>query len=218
MAVTKKFTSPKGEIEWATIEGEGKENLSGVLQYVANSVISADDPVVAEIEAFWEENKPKGFRKERKSNGLYPYKIKTEEKDEDGKDIYEVDETRLSMAFKTGTTYPDGSPKKIQIYNSKANKVELPDGVKIGNSTIGQISGAMGIYTTMDPKGKTIIDAGITLYLNSIKISKLVEYEGDGDNYEPDDEDDEDGGWTGDEGWEGEEKAAPAPQGKKLRL
>jgi hypothetical protein len=74
----------------------------------------------------------------------------------------------------------------------------------------------MGIYTTMDPKGKTVIDAGITLYLNSIKISKLVEFEGEGDNYEPDEED-EDGGWTGDEGWEGEEKASPKPSGK-LRL
>lgn len=217
MAATKKFTSPKGKIEWATIEGEGKENLSGVLQYVANVVISVKDPVIAEIDDFWEENKPKGFRKDRKSNGLYPYKVKTEEKDEDGKVIYEVDEALLSMSFKTGTTYPDGTVKKIQIYNSKANKVELPTGVKIGNDTIGQISGAMGIYTTMDPKGKTVIDSGVTLYLNSIKISKLVEFEGEGDNYEPDEED-EDGGWTGEEGWEGEEKAAPAPAGKKLRL
>jgi hypothetical protein len=214
MSITKKFTSPKGELEWVTIDGEGKQNLSGKLQYVANVVINSSDPIVAEIEKFWEANKPKGFKKDYKSNGLYPYKADLGSVDEDGKSIYEAVEDKLSMSFKTGTTYPDGSVKKIQIYNAKARKVELPVGVKIGNGSIGEISGAMGIYETMAPGGKTLIDAGVTLYLNGIKISKLMEFDGAGDNFEPDGDDSE--GWEGDEGWEGEAKeaASPAPKGK----
>lgn len=212
MSVTKKFISPKGELEWVTIDGEGKENLSGKLQYVANVVVDEGDPIVKSIGEFFEENRPKGFKKDAKSTGIYTYKAPSGEKDEDGKDIYEVVPGKVSLSFKTGTTYQDGQPKKIQIYNAKARKVELPEGVKIGNGSIGVIAGAMGIYTTMDPKGKTIIDAGVTLYLNSIKISKLVEYEGEGDNFEPDEDEDE--GWTGDEGWDGEayedKQAAPA--------
>ncbi len=213
MSVTKKITSPKGPLEWVTIDGDGKENLSGKLQYVANVVVDEKDPIVKEINDFWEENKPKGFKKDAKSTGVYPYKAPTEEKDEDGKDIYEVVKGKVSLSFKTGTTYPDGTVKKIQIYNAKARKVELPEGVRIGNGSVGQISGAMGIYETMAPGGKTLIDAGVTLYLNSIKISKLVEYEGAGDNFEPDE--DEEDGWEGDEDtFEGEAKQAAPAKGK----
>lgn len=212
MSVTKKFTSPKGEIEWATIDGEGKANLSGKMQYVANVVVDSDDPIVDSINEFWDEHKPKGFKKAPKSTGIYPYKAASGEKDEDGKDVYEEVEGKCTLAFKTGTHYTDGQPKKIQIYNSKARKVELPKDTKIGNGTIGQISGAMGIYQTMSPNGKSLIDAGVTLYLNSIKISKLVEYEGDGDNFEPDEDGEE--GWTGDEGWEGDDSTTEEPAAK----
>ena len=215
MSATKKFTSPKGEIEWATIDGEGKENLSGKLQYVASIVIASDDAVLETIKEFWNENKPKGFKKPPKSTGVYDYKVKSEEVDEDGAPVYELDASKKMLSFKTGTTYPDGSKKKIQIYNSKAKKVELPKDVKIGNGTIGQISGAMGIYETKTPDGKVLVDAGVTLYLNSIKISKLVEYEGASDNYEADEDDD---GWSGDEGWDGE-ASEPEPTAKaKPRL
>ncbi len=212
MSVTKKFNSPKGELEWVTIDGEGKPNLSGKLQYVASVAVPKNDPIVKEIKDFFEENQPKGWKKEAKSTGIYPHNIKTDEVDEDGKPIYEECDKTVLLSFKTGTTYPDGKHKKIQIYNAKARKVELPEDVKVGNGSIGAIAGAMGIYTTMDPSGKTLVGAGVTLYLNSIKISKLVEYEGEGDNFEPD-EDGEDG-WEGDEGWEGETKEDTPAKGK----
>lgn len=212
---TKKFTSPKGELEWVTIDGEGKANLSGKMQYVANVVVGSEDPILDEIAEFFEENKPQGFKKAPKSTGIYEYKKATENKDEDGKTIYETDETKVSLSFKTDTHYPDGTPKKIQLYNAKANKVELPKGVSIGNSSIGQISGAMGIYVNKTPNGKAVVDAGVTLYLNAIKISKLVEYEGEGDNFEPDDGDDE--GWTGEEGWEGETSSEEEPKSSKAK-
>ena len=202
MSKIAKFKSPKGTLEWVTIDGEGKENLSGKLQYVANVVVEADSPIVAQIEKFWEENKPAGFKKDAKSNGIYPHKADTGKKDEDGKAIFEED-GKLYLAFKTGTTFPDGSTKKVQIYNAKARKVELPEGTKIGNGTIGVISGAMGIYQNKTPKG-ALVDAGVTLYLDAIQVLKLEEFTTDA-GFDADES--EEGGWTGDEGWTGEEES-----------
>ena len=68
-----KLTTPKGTLEWVTIDGEGKENLSGKMQYVANIVLEADSPVVKKIEQFWKDNKPNGFKKDAKSLGIYPH-------------------------------------------------------------------------------------------------------------------------------------------------
>lgn len=204
MSKVVKISTTKGELEWVTIDGEGKENLSGKLQYVANLVIEADNPIVATIEKFWKDNKPAGFKKLAKSNGLYPHKVDSGKKDEDGKAIYEED-GKLYLAFKTGTTFPDDSVKKIQIYNAKAKKVTLPPEVKIGNGSIGAISGAMGIYESKTPKG-ALVDAGVTLYLDAIQIHKLEEYTTDA-GFEADEEETE--GWTGEEDWTGAEESEP---------
>lgn len=194
MAKIVKFKSPKSSLEWVTIDGEGKENLSGKLQYVANTVIEADDPIIAEIEAFWEANKPKGFKKDAKSMGIYPHKVDSGKKDEDGKAIFEED-GKMYLAFKTGTSYADGKKKVVQLYNAKAKKVGLPEGTSIGNGTIGKVAGAMAIYENKTPKG-ALVDAGVTLYLDSIQIFKLEEYTTDA-GFEADE--DEEGGWEGDE-------------------
>lgn len=208
---TQKITTPKASLEWVTITGEGKENLSGKMQYVANAVVPADSPIVEKIKAFWEANKPKGFKKDAKSLGIYPHSIPTDEKDEDGKVIYKEDPDNVTLAFKTGTTYADGSAKVINIYNAKGRKVALPEGVSIGNGTIGCIAGAMGIYANKAPKGNSIIDAGVTLYLNDIQIIKLEEYTQDA-GFES--HDDEDEAWDGDEGWTGEEESSDEGKAK----
>ncbi len=194
MAKIAKFKSPRSPLEWVTIDGEGKENLSGKLQYVANTVIEADDPIIAEIEAFWEANKPKGFKKEAKSLGIYAHKVATDEKDEEGKPIFKED-GKMYLAFKTGTSYADGKAKVIQIYSASAKKTNLPEGVSIGNGTIGKVSGAMAIYENKTPKG-ALVDAGVTLYLDAIQIFKLEEFTTDA-GFEADE--DEEGGFEGDE-------------------
>lgn len=205
----KKMKSPRSPLEWVTIDGEGKENLSGKLQYVANTVVEKDDPIITEIEAFWEENKPKGFKKDAKSLGIYAHKVDSGEKDEEGKAIFEED-GKMYLAFKTGTSYADGKTKVIQIYNAKATKVKLPEGVSIGNGTIGKVAGAMAIYENRTPKG-ALVDAGVTLYLDSIQIFKLEEYTTDA-GFEA--EEGEDGDWEGDENsFSGEEaKTAEKPR------
>lgn len=173
MSTAVKFQSPKGELQWVTIDGEGKENMSGKLQYVANVVMSAEDaaPLIAKLEAFWEENKPNGFKKAPKSMGYYPEKEKNPDTDE-----WDIETGRISFAFKTGTTYTDGAAKVINIHNAKGNKISL-GGRKIGNGSMGIIGGAMGVYANQ-PKGK-VLDAGVTLYLNAIQLTKFEEYSTD---------------------------------------
>lgn len=199
MSKTEKITSPKGKLEWVTISGEGKENLSGKMQYVASVVVEQNCELIKKIEDFWEDNKPPKYKKEPKSLGIYDHLLDTGEKDEDGKPVYEPDGKKV-LTFKTGVVFPDGKSKKVQVYNAKARKVELPEGVLIGNDSIGRISGAMGLYTNTTKRGD-IVDAGVTLYLDSIQLITLVEYTSD-PGFE---EEEEENSWTGEEEWTGEE-------------
>lgn len=177
---TKPIETPRGQLEWVNIAGEGKPNLSGKLQYVANLVLLTPEDtatVEAAINDFWEANKPEKFSKAPKSLGIYDHTAPTGEKDEDGKAIYAPTGKRY-LAFKTGTTYSKGEPKIIKVLNSKNNPVVLGE-TKIGNGSIGRVLGMMGIYkNTMPGKPNQIIDAGVTLYLDAIKLLKLEEFSG----------------------------------------
>ena len=118
--------------------------------------------------------------------------------DEDGEAIYE-ETGKVEFFFSTGTTWPDGSQKKIKVYNSKGSEVNLGD-KKVGNGSVGRISGNMAIY---DVAG----NQGINLYLNSVMITKFVEYV-DGDDWSDEAEDGD--GWTGEDEneWTGEEQSS----------
>lgn len=188
------------ELEWVNIRGAGKENLSGKMQYVANGVIEASDELIAEIEAFWKEHKPAGFKKAPKSLGIYDHTVRSDETDEEGKPVYTPDGKKY-LAFKTGVAYADGKPKVVRVYNAKGKLVEVGD-LKVGNGSIGVISGAMDIYTNKT-KQNQIVDAGVTLYLDAIQIIKLNEYTQDPGFEAVDDED----AWGGDE-WTGAEEVA----------
>ena len=180
MSNIKKFESARGTLEWVTITGEGKPNMSGKLEYLATLVLEGDAAATlrAEIDAFWAENKPAKFNKDAKSLGYYDHTEATGDVDEDGKKIY-APTGKTSFRFKTGTTYKDGKQKLVQVYNSKGNKVVLGD-TQIGNGSIGRIKGAMGIYINANPKTGQAIDAGVTLYLDSIMLLKLEQYEAGG--------------------------------------
>ena len=205
-------TSPKGELQWITISGEGKENLSGKMKYNASIALDNDDPKLialkAEVDAFWAEHRPKKI-KEPKSTGFYAEMRKTDETDEDGEPI-KVATGRTLLAFSTNTTWPDGKPNVVKTYNSKAKEVQLGD-TKIGNGSIGQIGGAYDIYVSETKQG-VIVDAGVTFYLNNVKISKLVEYAQDA-GFEADEDED---GYTGDEGWTGNDEDSTPTAGPRL--
>lgn len=184
MSKTLTIETPKGSLEWVLISGEGKENLSGKLQYKADLVLEGEPAAAlkATIDAFYQETKPKGAPKTPKSTGYYPHKLPklaedgTPELDEDGKKIL-LETGKTVFSFKTDTTWPkDGSQKVIKVFNSKGNPVQLGD-TKIGNGSVGRILGAAGIYEVKAKNG-ALIDAGVTLYLNAIKLLKLEEYIG----------------------------------------
>lgn len=186
-----KTKTPKGELAWVFISGEGKANLNGDPQFTANIIMDEAIPEHAEymqsIRDFFEANRPKWCKTDPKSTGIYPLTVK----DDDGNKT--VVPGKFYLAFKTGITYKSGDPKVVQIFNAKAAKVSLGD-QKIGNGSVGRISGAMDIYETKSPNGKTFVHAGVTLYLDAIQLLKFVPYEGS-EGF--DQEDVEEEGWTG---------------------
>lgn len=212
MSQTVAFKSPIGDLKWVVYNGEGKENLSGRMKYQSDLVLPVDSEecknLKAAIDSFWEDNRPAGLPAKKPAKSL-GYRLEKEpvlddeghkQYGDDGK-VVSKETGNMVFTFSTDTTYSSGDPKVINIFNAKGNKVDL-NGKKIGNGSRGQLSGAMGIYTVKDAKGKSTIDGGVTLYLNSIRLVKFIEFSGE----ESWDEVDE-GGWTGEGetgGWEGE--------------
>jgi hypothetical protein len=222
MSKTQKINTPKSELLWVNIDGEGKENLSGKMKYVATALVPKTSAVVKAIQEYWAEHRPTGFKltkktddnpKGYKSIGIYPHKVDTGEVDEDGDKIYKEHDELVELRFSTDTTWPDGKAKKIDIYNAKGRKVALPEDVKIGNGTLGCVSGAMGIYA-QEVKGK-VVDAGVTLYLNAIQVIKLEEYSADAGFESHDDDED---AFTGEQDWEGETSSEESTGDAKVKL
>lgn len=167
MTNTMKVVSPKGMLSYVFISGAGRESLSGDMRYSASLILKNDSKdlalLIANIDEFWKANKPANAKK-CKSNGI---KI---ELDEEGNET-----GNTIVNFWTSTTWaPKGdrpeTAKQVTVFDSKNNKVDMGDKL-IGNGSEGRISGIAGIYET---KSK---EAGITLYLNSVQLTKFVEYE-----------------------------------------
>lgn len=170
-------TTPIGNLEWVIIDGEGKESLNGDMKYTATVVVTKEKAAEFEklISKYWEENRPKSVLKP-KSTGIKPHMRDTGKVDDaTGKKIYEPTGD-VAITFQTGTAYKDGKPKKIPVANSKGALVDLL-GKKIGNGSRGLIKGVASVYEVKTPKG-AITDAGVTLYLNSLQLTRFVEYIG----------------------------------------
>ena len=183
--------SPVGDLEWVHISGEGKPDLQGIPKYQVDVVITAEQAESFKdlVNAYWEENKPKGAKK-AKSLGLYHHMVKDEEASKEaGENVYK-DTGKTVIRFKTGTTFQSGDPKVVKVFNSKGNEVSL-QGKKVGNGSRGRVNGVMAIYN-INPA-----TSGVTFYLNAIQLSKFVEYIG-GANFDTIDE--KDGGFEGVEG------------------
>lgn len=206
--------TPRGIFEWVNIRGEGKEDLTGNMKYqiqlvldpegidVSKEVAAEHAAFIADAEAFWKEHKPSHI-KEAKSMGFYPHTKLADDTDEDGEKVYE-ETGKVSVMFKTGTTYKDGKNKLVKVFNGKNKEVEIGD-LLIGNGSEGRVAGAMATYEVKPPKKPSAkaLEAGVTFYLDGIKLLKLVEYQS-GPQFGTED-DDEEGGWTGesDGDWEG---------------
>jgi hypothetical protein len=175
--------TPIGDLEWVIISGEGSEDLNGNMKYKASMVLDlekqAHSEFVAMVKDFWNTNKPKAFKKaEADSMGLYPHRVPTGNKDENGDPIYE-ETGKVIVVFKTGTTFKDGKPKTVKVFNAKGAEVLLGD-KKIANGSRGRLGGVMAIYTTTDRSGNKIVNSGVTFYLNKVQLTKFVEFVGEG--------------------------------------
>jgi len=174
-SVLSKTVTPKGELAWVTITGEGKENMSGKLQYKADIILDpknneADKAYIAKIDAFWAKNKPANFKKKPKSLGYYFCEKLLDadgnpQKDEEDQYVYNPD-GKVSVSFKTSTVWPDGKTKTVKTRNAKGNVVQLGE-TQIGNGSMGYVAGAMDIYK-QETKAKIVASAGVTMYLDEI--------------------------------------------------
>lgn len=166
MAEAVKISTPIGDLYWVIISGKGKKNYNeDGYEYAASVVLSKKDaePLLKSIDDLYKNDHKEGCKV--KSLG---YKICSS----DGKSVEnDSDGTHLSFNFKTRTKFLDDKPKKITVFNSKAQKVELGD-IRIGNGSKGAISGIMKHYIN----GK--VD-GVSLWLNAVQISVLNEYSED---------------------------------------
>ncbi len=205
MSKNLQIITPKGELEWIIISGDGKPNFAGDgMIYTADVVL--EDVSAKELKtkllAFWTENKPTGAKK-AKSMGYKPHSVKTEETyqedvlDDDGEiehakgdPVYKLT-GKTVFTFKTNVKFKSGDNKTIKIYNAKNNEIHLGK-KKIGNGSRGKVAGSAGIYANKNSSG-VLTAAGVTLYLDGIKLMHLEEYSG-GVNFDEDtvDEADED--------------------------
>lgn len=171
------IVTPVGKLNYVQITGEGKLNYNEDGRvYVATLHLTGEkadllkskiDEVLGEV-AKGEFLKSKGYRELMEDDeGVYTPTSTTEERDKGAKPT-----GIFAFSFSTSTLFSDGKPKKISVYNSafpKPQKINLGD-KKIGNGSEGAISGNLKRYK--QAKGAV----GVSLFLNSVQLSKFVEY------------------------------------------
>jgi hypothetical protein len=176
-----KVTTPKGELNWVFVDGEGSLNdLTDSYEYKATLVLPADSQeckdLQAKYDALWENSADKKAYEQAyaEAKPAMQAKMKVHKGYSEVLDDNDNPTGNIQFRFKTGTTYAPkkgeevGKPVKIGVYNAKAKKINLGD-IKIGNGTIGRISGTLSTYFKAT-------NAGVSGYLSSIQIINLVEY------------------------------------------
>lgn len=153
------FTSPKGNLLWCFITGEGrKDKYSTVVKVLEEDAKEA----MAAIDLFWKENKPKQAKPRPKSTG-YKY----EENEETGEHTGYV-----LFSFSTGIAFPSGDKKIVKVFRAKPPVVELDlQGKMIGDKSVGRAIGSLSIF---EYEGTY----GTTLYLDALSLSSFTEYVG----------------------------------------
>lgn len=170
-----RIATPVGDLKYVYITGKGRENFDGDgYEYQASVVLPKKDgkKLYGKICEFFEEHKPAGFKGDEPMNKIL--------RPIDG------DKENVMFSFKTNTTFEDDDGNvikcKVKLKNAKGQERELPDGVGVGDGSRGAISGTMVVYGNSKK-------AGVSLFLNTVQITKFVEYvDDDGlDTYDDDD-------------------------------
>ena len=153
------FTSPRGNMKWAFITGDGRKDKFSIVISVPEAEAKE---AMAVVDLFWKENKPKQAKPRPKSTG-YKY----EEDEETGERTGNV-----YFSFSTGTSFPSGDKKVVKVFTAKKPVREVSLGSKkIGEGSIGRAMGSLAIF---EYEGTY----GTTFYLDAVSLSKFVEYVG----------------------------------------
>lgn len=188
-----KIVTPKGELLWVNITGQGKENFDGDgMEYTATVVLTEDE--ADEIQEIVDEFYVKSGGRE----DVTPNKIIRE--DEDGRPI---------ISFKTQTEF-DGKKTYIKVVDGRNKEVHLPEEIGIGNGSVGKIAGTLSYYRRKQSDG-------VSLFLNSVKLLELIKYTPE-TGFEDDDEDE--GGFSADDivsGYDGDTRDEDEPEEKPKR-
>lgn len=222
--IVKTINTPKGELAWVFITGEGKEDLNGNPRYSASVYFPKDSKEFAkyqaDVMAFWEENKPKSAKKP-KSIGIYLEVVELNPQEGEAPrttvvsitqpyDKDEYKETgRVAVQAWTGTKNRDGSAKRLKVANAKGAEVSLGSKI-IGNGSEGRLATAMQVYEN----GPNV---GVSLYLNGVQLTKFVEMSS-GVTFEADDDVDEDSFTGFDDSMEAFEEVDQPTTAAKVRI
>lgn len=191
---------PKGELAWVFVTGDGRENYNRDGYVYTASIIwdeETGNKVIKQITEFYKSVKVE--KKSQQGTLGFTFGVRIGDNDETfvkSDDIAEMesDDTdfektgRVQMQFQTNREF-NGKRTVVPIYNSKAKRVDLPEGTSIGNGSMGSLQVTI-MHGTNERK------QFLSRYLNGVQVTKLVEYTGAND-FEA--EDDDDDGWTGEE-------------------
>jgi len=176
-----RIVTPPGELHFVNISGQGKANYNQTgYVYTATIYVKTDLPatkkMIEQIENIVGELKGKQRRKSigyrdvlEDSDGRYVPTAMTTERDEGAKPT-----GLTAFSFSSITTFPDGKKKIIHVYDAaqpKPKKIDLK-GQKVGNGSIGAISGNLKKYTSG-------LDVGPSLFINNLQLINFIPYEED---------------------------------------
>jgi len=170
-----KVKTPKGELRYVFIDGEGRDQAmpgnDPHMQFVCSVVLEKDSEahknILAQIDEEWTAYKTANGIKpavKPKTNGIKP--VLDKETGEETNDVL--------VTFKTNTVWPNGNPQVVKVFDHKGNDITTAVHAadwSVGNGSTGVIHGTA--------QGNDVGGAQkVTLYLSAVQIATLTKYEG----------------------------------------
>ena len=156
------ITTPNGKFMFVNVSGQGKQNYKkNGYEYVAAIQLDGDEAKAfkKEVDAYIEDNKPK---KGKLRTDHHPYRTH--------KHNDKIPKGSIRVQFKTNTEFASGDKTVVNVFDGNLHKVNFADGVKIGNDSLGAISGKISI-------GEAPGEYWCSFYLSNIQLLTLVPYE-----------------------------------------
>jgi len=180
-----KVKTKVGPLKYVFITGEGRNNSMNDeprMQYVASLCVPKDGAVhkdfKAQIDAEWKEYKERfGVKGLPKTNGIKDEMMKDPKGkiDPQTEEIQKVPTGNVLITFKTNTTWPNGNPQIVKVFDGKGR--EITQAVNSADWAIGE--GSTGIIYGTAQGNNVGGTHKVTLYLSAIQLAHLVKYEGD---------------------------------------